>query len=68
MDLDARVEAWASLQLLPGIPARSLVALLKAYESPQAVLNASRASLGKLVPAEVAAQIAAGPDTEALQL
>lgn len=61
MDIDARVEAWASLQLLP-IPARSLVALLKAYGSPQAVLNASRASLGKLVAAEVAAGIVQGPD------
>jgi len=67
MEIDARVEAWASLQLLPGIPARSLVALLKAYGSPHAVLDASRASLGKLVPAEIAALIAQGPDAGQLE-
>jgi DNA processing protein len=67
MEIDARVEAWASLQLLPGVPARSLVTLLKAYGSPQAVLNASGGSLAKLVPSETATIIARGPDAGQLE-
>ena len=55
MDIDARVEAWASLQLLPGLGTRTLVALLKAFGGPADVLRASRASLAKLIPIEIAA-------------
>ena len=60
MEIDARVEAWASLQLVPGLSARSLVPLLKAFGGPAEVLAASRASLGKWVPAELAAAIVRG--------
>ncbi len=62
MDIDARVEAWASLQLVPGLSARALVSLLKAFGGPVEVLAASRASLGKWVPAELASAIAHGAD------
>ncbi|MEP6996317.1 MAG: DNA-protecting protein DprA, partial [Betaproteobacteria bacterium] len=62
MEIDARVEAWASLQLVPGLTARALVALLKAFGGPAQVLAASRASLAKLVPAELAAALAHGAD------
>ena len=60
MDIDARVEAWASLQLIPGLSSRALVALLKAFGGPAEVLAASRASLGKWVSAELASAIASG--------
>ena len=58
MEIDARVEAWASLQLLPRVSARALVALLKSFGGPAEVLAASRARLAKVVPAEIAAAIA----------
>lgn len=67
MQIDARVEAWASLQLVPQLSARALVALLKAFGGPAEVLAAPRASLGRLVPAELAAAIARGPEPESLQ-
>src|SRR4029079_11431806 len=60
MEIDARVEAWASLQLIPGLSARALVALLKAFGGPAEVLAASRASLTPLVGAELASAIAQG--------
>ena len=60
MDIDARVEAWASLQLIPGLSSRALVALLKAFGGPAEVLAASRASLKPLVGAELASAIAQG--------
>jgi DNA processing protein len=66
MEIDARVEAWASLQLLPGISARTLAGLLKALGGPEEVRGASRANLARLVSGEVAASIERGPDRELL--
>ena len=66
MEIDARVEAWASLQLVPGLSARLLVPLLKAFGGPAEVLSASGASLAKWIPAELAAAIARGPAPELL--
>src|ERR1700688_2141729 len=60
MEIDARVEAWASLQLIPGLPPRALVSLLKAFGGPAEVLAASRASLSKWVSSELASAIAQG--------
>jgi DNA processing protein len=62
MNVDARVEAWASLQLLPGVGARAMHALLKSFGGAVEVRSASRASLAKVVEADVAATIARGPD------
>ena len=67
MEIDARVEAWASLQLLPRVSARALVALLKSFGGPAQVLAASPAMLAKVVPAETAATIARGPDPAMLE-
>jgi DNA processing protein len=67
MQFDARVEAWASLQLIPGLSARALVALLKAFGGPSQVLAASRASLGKWVSPELASAIAHGPAPDELR-
>ena len=66
MEIDARVEAWASLQLVPGLTPRALVALLKAFGGPAEVRAASRASLAKVVTVELAYAIAQGADPEAL--
>jgi DNA processing protein len=67
MEIDARVEAWASLQLLPGVSARVLAGLLKALGGPEEVRAASRANLGRLVPAEVAGAIERGPEPALLE-
>ena len=67
MEIDARVEAWASLQLLPGISARTLAGLLKTLGGPEEVRGASRAHLARLVSGEVAASIERGPDRELLE-
>jgi DNA processing protein len=67
MEIDARVEAWASLQLLPSVSPRVLAALLKALGGPEEVQGASRANLAKLVPAELASTIERGPDPALLE-
>jgi DNA processing protein len=67
MDVDARVEAWASLQLLHGLPARTLVTLLKQFGGPVELRSASRQSLAKLVSSEVALLIERGPDPALLE-
>jgi len=67
MDVDARVEAWASLQLVSGLSTRALVALLKALGGPAEVRGASQATLSRWVPREVAVAIRQGPDPAQLQ-
>ena len=62
MDVDARVEAWASLQLVPGLDASGLFRLLKALGGPVEVRSASQATLSRCVSGEVAAAIRRGPD------
>ena len=66
MQIDARVEAWASLQLIHGASPRALLALLKAFGGPTEILNASAASLSRVVSGELAAAVERGPDREAL--
>ena len=67
MEIDARVEAWASLQLLPGVSARVLAGLLRALGGPEEVRRASRSSLARLVPSQVAAEIERGPEPALLE-
>jgi len=62
MRIDTRVEAWASLQLVPGVSPRALVALLRAFGGPAEVIAASRASLASVVAGDIAALIERGPD------
>ena len=66
MDLDARVEAWASLQLVPGLGTRSFFDLLKSFGSPQEILAASKPSLARFVNADAADAIRRGPDPDLL--
>src|SRR5450631_2049827 len=67
MDIDARVEAWASLQLVPGVSARVLAGLLKTLGGPEEVRGAPRAILARLVASEIAAAIERGPDAALLE-
>ena len=67
MEVDARVEAWVSLQLLHDLPSRTLVGLLKHFGGPVELRAASRQSLAKLVSTEVAAAIERGPDPRKLE-
>ncbi len=67
MEIDARVEAWAFLQLIPGVSARVLAGLLQSLGGPEEVRGASRAHLARLVPAELAAAIERGPEPAALE-
>jgi len=65
MKIDARAEAWATLQVL-GIAPRPLVALLRAFGGPEAVLRASPAQRRAVVPAAAADALAAEPDRDRL--
>jgi DNA processing protein len=67
MDVDARVEAWASLQLTQGLGTRTLVALLKHFGGAVEVRAAPRRSLVKAASAEVATAIERGPDPGVLE-
>jgi len=66
MDVDARVEAWASLQLIAGLGSRAFFDLLKAFGGPGEVLAASKRSLARLVPADTAEALRRGPDARLL--
>jgi len=66
MHVDARVEAWAWLQLVPGLNTDALVTLLKALGGPGAVRGASLATLSRCVSGSIAAALRKGP--EPLQL
>jgi DNA processing protein len=65
MTLDARVDAWATLAQ-KGLPQRALVVLLRALREPSAVLRASRAELGALVPAAAVERLLAPVDASPL--
>ncbi|MEO8347130.1 MAG: DNA-processing protein DprA [Betaproteobacteria bacterium] len=58
-------EAWATLSL-KALPHTALVALLRAFGDPHAVLAATRAALCAVVPATIAARVQAPPDADAL--
>lgn len=57
--------AWAALALR-ALPPSALVALLRAFGEPAAILGATRAQLAAAVPDGIAAQVAAPPPADAL--
>ena len=67
MDVDARVAAWASLQLLPSLGTRTLVTLLRHFGGAVELRAASRQSLAKVASPEHAAAIERGPDPAVLE-
>jgi DNA processing protein len=58
-------EAWATLSL-KALPHHALVALLRAFGNPVAVLKATRAELGGVVPDVIAARVAEPVDETSL--
>src|SRR5947207_11727279 len=64
MDVDARVEAWASLHLVRALTTRAGFDLLKAFGGPAEILAAGRGSLMRFVPAELADDIRRGGDAK----
>ena len=58
-------EAWATLSL-KALPHDALVALLRAFGNPNAVLDATRAQLGAVVPDAIAARVAESVDETSL--
>jgi DNA processing protein len=67
MDVDGRVEAWAWLQLVPGLSTDALVSLLKALGGPVAVRGASQATLSRCVSGPIAAALRKGPEPRLLE-
>ena len=62
MTPDARADAWAALAAA-ALPTGALVALLKAFGSPESLLGASHARIAAIAGAEAAGRLAA-PDPE----
>lgn len=60
-------EPWLRLTLIPGLGNAALRKLLREFGSPERVLAARRAELQRLVAADIAAQIAAGGNTDGTQ-
>jgi len=58
-------EAWATLSL-KALPHQALVALLRAFGNPSAILDASRAQLGAVVPEAIAARVQEPVEPESL--
>ena len=65
MDIDARVEAWVSLQAM-ALPPRALAALLRALGDPAAVLRAGAAERRRIVGSLAGDAAARTPDSERL--
>ena len=65
MALDPRSLQWATLAHKV-LPQRALVTLLRAFDDPGAILEASAAQLARHVPADVVAAVAAPVDDDAL--
>jgi DNA processing protein len=57
---DERLRAWVRLAVVDGLGSRNLHALLTAFGSPEAVLDASSASVEQHVPARIARAIKNG--------
>jgi DNA processing protein len=66
MNVDARAEAWARLQL-SGVPPRPLVDLLRAFGNPEGVLDTTPAKRRRVIPASAAALLDAAPDSARLR-
>jgi DNA processing protein len=60
MALDKDLEQWLRLSLLPGLGDESFRRLLFDFGSPEQILSAGRAALGKIIPARLADAICSG--------
>ena len=59
---DEELNAWVRLSTVPGLRLQDAVSLLEAFGSPVDAMDASRGTLRRHVPAEVADRIASGPE------
>jgi DNA processing protein len=59
-------EAWLALDLIPGVGCERYRALLNAFGSPSAVLDAAQSQLERVVEPKIAAAIKQGADASAL--
>ncbi|MGC2047217.1 MAG: DNA-processing protein DprA [Gallionella sp.] len=66
MSFDVTLKAWLSLSLTRGLGAESARRLLKEFGSPDAVFTASINSLKSVVKSDVAAEISAGINEDAI--
>ena len=62
MDPDGRIQAWATLASVEGLGTSGLHALLSAFGSAEAILNAPAASLSLHIPSHLVESIRAGAD------
>ena len=66
MSPDGRIQAWAALASIEGLGASGLHALLSAFGSVEAILEASVATVSLHIPAHLAEAIRAGGDRDAV--
>ena len=66
MSYDVSLKAWLTLSLTRGLGGESARRLLKEFGSPDAVLSASISSLKSVVKSDIAAEISAGIDENAI--
>lgn len=64
MALDARRQAWLALSLAEGVGPRTAHSLLRAFDSPESVLGASRAAIAAVAGKAVADALSVAPDPE----
>ena len=67
MALDADLEPWLRLSLLPGLGDESFRRLLVAFGSPDRILGAAHHELSRIVPAQVARAIAGASASNSLE-
>jgi DNA processing protein len=67
MALDADLEPWLRLSLLPGLGDESFRRLLVAFGSPDRILGAAHHELSRIVPAKVARAIAGASASDSLE-
>ena len=60
-------ELWLALSQIPGLGSQGLCRLLRAFGEPAAIFATPTHRLKEITTAEIARQIAEGPDTERLQ-
>lgn len=61
---EQELRAWLSLSQVPGLGAAAFRKLLAEFDGPESICSAKTSALGRVVSAEVAAAIHAGPDPD----
>ena len=64
MSADGRIRAWVTLAGIPGLGMSELHGLVSAFGSPDAILDATAASLGRHIPGHLADAVSAGAEPQ----